>query len=647
MNRLVLCLLVGMLAPLPGIAQTRPPEVTTVVVNVTNGSGSGTFDAARTMHVWADAPGTGRVFDRWSGDIDALVDPLAAHTTILTSQTRGTVNLTANYLSALTWTAATEPFNGVTLSTYFPPGPLSGVITLHHGSGGSGANFFNRPEYRSFCEDAAARGYGLVALDSLDRVNKQWDPTVAASNVDIQNVQAALTLLISRGLMTASTPRFALGMSNGGGFTSKIAYFLGYAAADSYCAQASNGNISNVPIMWNMAMNDGNEMVGPVGNSQALVNFGNMAARGVPASVAQNAPAPVYPNRFARIPGLTTADSSIIFQSIKAAGFLDANNFLTAPPSTSGVQSAIPIAYLLQASTIVDSLSGSYTEHQFFSDANHRTLQFLANPTNVGALNPRLINLSTRGQVLAGENVLIGGLVIQGGTATTKRLLVRAVGPTLAGAGVTGVLNDPTLAIYNAAGAVIASSDDWRVGTQATEIAASGFAPVDDREPAVILNLAPGAYTAIVSGKGGATGVALIEAYDLETPGVARLANVSTRGRVGAGENVMIGGLVIGGQVPKRMLLRALGPSLGASGVTGVLTDPVIELRGAGGQLLAIGDDWQTGLQAQEILASRFVPGDARDAVLVAWLAPGAYTIIVRGKSGGEGVALVEAYELF
>src|SRR5450631_1605275 len=100
MNRLVLCLLVGMLAPLSGMAQTRPSEATAVVVNVTNGSGSGTFDAARTMHVWADAPGAGRVFDRWLGDIDTLVDPLAAHTTILTSQTRGTVNVTANYLSA-------------------------------------------------------------------------------------------------------------------------------------------------------------------------------------------------------------------------------------------------------------------------------------------------------------------------------------------------------------------------------------------------------------------------------------------------------------------------------------------------------------------------------------------------------------------
>ena len=637
-----------MLLPrLPGLAQTRPAEVTTVVVNVANGSGSGTFDASRTMHVWADPPGAGRVFDRWLGDTDTLVDPLAAHTTILTSQTRATVNVTATYLSALTWTATSEPFNGVTLSYYIPPGPLAGVITLHHGTGGSGANFFNRAEYRAFCEDAAARGYGLVALDSLDRVNKQWDPAVAASNADIQNVQAALSLLTSRGLLTAATPRLALGMSNGGGFTSKVAYFLGYAAADSYCAQASNGSISNVPIMWNMAMNDANDNVGASGNDQALANFGNVSARGVAASCARNAPAPLYPNRFARISGLTPADSNAIFQSIKAAGFLDANNFLIAPPSASGVQASIPPGYFLQGSAILDLLSASYTEHQFFSDANHRTLKFFANPSDAGSLNPRLVNLSTRGQVLGGDNVLIGGLVIQGGTGTTKRLLIRALGPALAASGVDGVLNDPTIDIYNAAGAVVASSDDWRSEAQAVEIAASGFAPVDDREPAVILNVAPGAYTAVVRGKNGASGIALIEAYDLEVPGVARLANVSTRGRVGAGENVMIGGFVINGQSAKRVLVRALGPSLSASGVPAVLADPVIELRGPNGELLATGDDWQSGAQAQEILASRFVPGDVRDAALVAWLAPGPYTIIIRGKNGGQGVALVEAYELF
>ena len=465
MNRLVLRLCAGMLLPLPLFAQNRPPETTTVVVNVANGSGSGTFDASRTLPVWADSPESGRVFDRWTGDTDALVDPASAHTVILASQTRAAVTVTANYHSTATWPATSEPFNGVTLNYYFPPGAFAGVITLHHGTGGSGANFFQKIEYRAFCEDAAARGYGLVALDSLDRGNRQWDATVAASNVDIQNVQAALNLLTARGLMTAITPRFALGMSNGGGFTSKVAYFLGYTAADSYCAQASNGNLSNVPIMGNMAMNDANDNVGTAGNDQALVNFGSAVARGVSASFARNAPAPLNVNRFARITGLTPPDSAAIFQSIKSAGFLDAQDFLTAPPSTSGVQNSIPAAYTLYRSPILDQLSATYTEHQFFSDANRRTLTFFAAPAAAGNLNPRLINLSTRGQVLGGDNVLIGGIVIQGGAGTTKRVLVRAAGPSLAAFNVRGVLADPAIEIYNAAGVVISSNDDWRAGT--------------------------------------------------------------------------------------------------------------------------------------------------------------------------------------
>ena len=132
----------------------------------------------------------------------------------------------------------------------------------------------------------------------------------------------------------------------------------------------------------------------------------------------------------------------------------------------------------------------------------------------------------------------------------------------------------------------------------------------------MLLNLAPGAYTAIVRGKNGATGIALVEVYDLDTSGVARLANVSTRGRVGSGENVLIGGLVISGPAPKRIIVRALGPSLATFAVPGVLTDPMIELRDAIGQLLATSDDWQSSAQTQEILASRLAPADSREAAL-------------------------------
>ncbi len=585
------------------------------------------------------------VFDLWTGDVDALENPAAAHTRVLMSSPRGSVTVTAGYRTSPEWNASSEPFNGVTLSYYVPPGPLRGVITLHHGAGGSGAGFFTRPEYRNLGRDAAAQGYALVALDSLNRVDKQWAPDFSATNVDIVNVLSALALLTNRGLLPPGLPRCALGMSNGGGFVPKLAYFGGYVAADSYCAQASNFGISNVPLTWNMAMNDGNSMVGTAGNASALANLGTTLARGVAASYARQAPSPVHPRRFLRCAGLGEADSDAIYQAIKSAGFLDAYDFLTAPPDQSGVLNTIPIRYLPSAQQITDQVKVCWADHEFFADHDDRTLAFFADPSAASARQtPRLINLSTRAQTLGGDGVLIGGIVVQG--SSTQRVIVRGLGPSLTAFGVVGALSDPELQIVNSAGQQVAANTDWRSGGQTAEIMASGFAPTDDREAAVILDLAPGSYTALVRGAMGATGVALVEAYSLQT-GSGRLGNVSTRARVGSDDKVLIGGFVIGAGESKRVVLRALGPSLTAFGVAGALPDPQLELRDASGRLLARSDDWQLGAQRQEILASLFSPPSPADAALVAVLAPGPYTVIVRGKNGAEGVALVEAYELF
>ncbi len=631
---------------LPGClyGQTRAPEVSTYSLAVTTGAGSGTFDASRTAHVWADSPGAGRVFDRWTGDSDALVDALAAHTTILTSQVRAAVSVTATFKNAPVIQATQENFNGIKLNYFVPPGLLKGVLTLHHGTGGSGANWFTKIEYLIFCGDAAARGYALVALDSLDRVNKQWDATFSTGNLDVQNVLAALTNLEGRSLLPAGLPRSSLGMSNGGGFAPKMAAYGGFTAAVSYCAQAVNTGALPAPVQWRMAMNDLNDNVGSAGNERALTNFGTSLARGTPAAYERNAPAPLYPGRFQRIPGLTAADAQNLFNAIQSGGYLDAQGYFTASPST--IPAAVfPPAYLLYYPLISEEMDATYSDHQFWSDANRRTLDFLADPAaQAVAQTTRLINLSTRAPVSSGDNVLIGGFVVQG--AVAKRVLLRAAGPSLAAAGVSGALADPALQLVNASGLLLASNDNWMTGGQQAEIAATPFAPADPREPAIIATLAPGAYTGIVTGSAGSTGVALIEAYDLDPAGPARLGNVSTRARVGSGDNVLIGGLVVGGTAPKRVVIRAIGPSLAAAGVSGVLTDPQLELRDAAGRLLARNDDWQAGSQPQEVLASRFVPTDPREAALVAWLAPGAYTVIVRGKNGTEGIGLVEAFEL-
>src|SRR5213595_1227343 len=198
------------------------------------------------------------------------------------------------------------------------------------------------------------------------------------------------------------------------------------------------------------------------------------------------------------------------------------------------------------------------------------------------------VNLSTRMVVQTGDNVLIGGFIVYG--SGQKKIAVRAMGPSLP---VAGKLSDPLLELHDGTGATIASNDNWR-SSQETEIIAVGLAPASDLESALIATINPGAYTVVVKGAGSATGVGLMEIYDLDPNGSpARLANISTRGNVLTGDNVMIGGFIVRGDVPKRTIVRARGPSLFLGGVpiAGRLMDPTMELRDANGALIKANDD--------------------------------------------------------
>src|SRR3954447_7218520 len=235
------------------------------------------------------------------------------------------------------------------------------------------------------------------------------------------------------------------------------------------------------------------------------------------------------------------------------------------------------------------------------------------------------VNLSTRMVVQTGDNVLIGGFIVYG--TGQKKIAVRALGPSLP---VPGKLSDPLLELHDATGAVVASNDNWR-GVQETELTAAGLAPASDLESALITTINPGAYTVVVKGVNNATGVGLMEIYDLDPDGSpARLANLSTRGNVLTGDNVMIGGFIVRGDVPKRMLMRARGPSLFLNGapIAGRLMDPGMELRDANGALIKGNDNWRSDQQA-EIAASSIAPTDDHEPAIVWTLAPGSYTTIV------------------
>ena len=253
-------------------------------------------------------------------------------------------------------------------------------------------------------------------------------------------------------------------------------------------------------------------------------------------------------------------------------------------------------------------------------------------------------NISTRVFVDTGERISIAGFIVNGDIA--KKVLIRGIGPSLAASGVPTPLANPTLTLFDNSGNVMMTNDDWKNSPDAAEIMSSGLAPTDDRESAIIATLAPGQYTAQLAGKDNGAGNGVVEVYDLQSSTSATLANLSTRGYVGSGDNVMIGGIIIGNGDSPIMVFRAMGPSLANAGIVNPLMDPTLTLYDGNGSQIAFDDDWQIP-QVQAVRAVNLVPPDSRESVIVsAFLSPGQYTAIVRGKNNATGVALVESYRI-
>lgn len=248
-----------------------------------------------------------------------------------------------------------------------------------------------------------------------------------------------------------------------------------------------------------------------------------------------------------------------------------------------------------------------------------------------------LANISTRLAAQTGDNVLIGGFIVTG--TQPKKVIIRAIGPSLA---LAGKLADPKLELHDSTGGVIVSNDNWKDAANKQAIIDSTIPPQNDKESAIVTSLPPGAYTAIVSGVGDTTGIALVEVYDLDRTVDSKLANISTRGLVQTGDNVLIGGFIVLGSEPQKVIVRAIGPSLP---IANKLSDPTLELHDPNGGLLEANNDWVSD-HAAEILATKVAPTSDRESAIVATLLPGGYTAIVRGANGATGVAVVEAYGL-
>jgi hypothetical protein len=268
---------------------------------------------------------------------------------------------------------------------------------------------------------------------------------------------------------------------------------------------------------------------------------------------------------------------------------------------------------------------------------------------------PQPFNISSRVDVLTGDQVAIAGFIING--TDPKTVIIRGIGPSLSNAGVQGPLQDPTLELHDGSGALMTSNDNWKTkpdGTsQQASVQATGIPPNNDLESAIVVTLNPGRYTAILSGKNGGTGIGLVEVYDLSRAANSKLANISTRGFVGTNDNVMIGGLIVGtGNVGAtgKVLIRAIGPSLSNAGVQGALQDPTLEFHNANGALIDSNDNWKTrpdgSSQQAAIEATGLAPSNDLESALLETLVPGNYTAIVRGKNSTTGVGLVEVYNL-
>jgi hypothetical protein len=249
-------------------------------------------------------------------------------------------------------------------------------------------------------------------------------------------------------------------------------------------------------------------------------------------------------------------------------------------------------------------------------------------------------------RVDTGDNVLIGGFIVTGNDS--KNVALRGLGPSLAAFGIPDVLADPTLELRAATGTIITQDDDWQDDpTQAAQLTALGLAPNDVKESGIVATLPPAAYTVILAGKSQTTGVGLVEVYDTNPGANSQLGNISTRGLVLTGGNVMIGGFILGGNNSTRVVVRGIGPSLVQFGVSPVLTDPTLELHDSNGTLLIANDDWQDdATTASQLIALGLAPTDTKESGIIMSLAPGAFTAILAGKNGGTGIGLVEVYNV-
>lgn len=364
----------------------------------------------------------------------------------------------------------------------------------------------------------------------------------------------------------------------------------------------------------------------------------------IPSASIAAAPAPANPVTSNSTAATSTPEATTTTSS--SAGTTPTGQVATTPETATGSTASI-----VSASTAPAPTGATTNSTAVVTPANVAATP--ATSTSAASGNARLVNLSARASVTDGDadRSFIAGFVVSG--TAPKRMLLRAIGPALTGYGVSSVVANPQLRVFDSHGKVVSENDDWSgADVSSTATAVGAFAlPNGSHDAAMTVTLQPGSYSFQVMPNGG-NGVAMAEIYDADgSAASAPLINISTRAYADSGEKALVAGFVISGSDPKRVLVRGIGPGLAAYGVPNTLSDPAVKLYHEG-SVVAQNDDWQTGNDGADVAAAAKSVGafdlaaGSRDAALIATLTPGAYSAVVSPSTGGPGAGMVEVYEL-
>ncbi|MES2648017.1 MAG: hypothetical protein V4717_14155 [Bacteroidota bacterium] len=375
------------------------PQNATYTVTINNGYGSGVYKAGDTVHVFSKEWGANQTFDAWRGDVNSLHFGNEWHEWFIMPERNIILNAVikqAAFFSPFNTTIRGK--NNMKQVYYYFPVDHKGIVYLLHGSGGSAGNWINFYEYQNFIKDLVTDGFGVVITEAEERTlntdtngdgSIRWSlsPADTINNVDYANIRIITDSLINRGLTTKATPRYSVGMSNGGAFSAALSMIYKFKAGVSYCAQSGDviAQFTSTPFQYCMARNDNNDNVGQAGNTAAINNSGTIQARSICSKIFFNERAPLYPERFARNPGISITLSTKLFDEIKSKGYLDDKNyfkdfssFLNADfitnPAVFPVLNSLSVA---QKIFVSEQLNCTVTDHHFFSDLNKTTIKFL------------------------------------------------------------------------------------------------------------------------------------------------------------------------------------------------------------------------------------------------------------------------------